>query len=55
MKRVSLEELKSKKADVKKLETIKGGVADNCHALEELRNRIYEVTNEVYIARFRHQ
>jgi len=31
MKRLSLEELKSKKVVVKKLEAIKGGTADNCH------------------------
>jgi len=31
MKRLSLEELKSKKDVVKKLESIKGGTAADCH------------------------
>ena len=31
MKRLSLEELKSKKAAVKKLEAIKGGTSSDCH------------------------
>jgi len=31
MKRLSLEELKSKKSAVKKIEAIKGGTASDCH------------------------
>jgi len=38
MKRLSLEELKSKKPVVKKLEAIKGGTADSRHTKEKPTN-----------------
>jgi len=38
MKRLSLEELKSKNAVVKKLEAIKGGTASDCHATHNVKS-----------------